>query len=65
MYSYNFNFSVPQSVQTGSGDHTVSYPMGTTGCFHGGKTADHSPPNIAEVKNKWSYSSSHQYVFIQ
>jgi hypothetical protein len=36
-------------VQTGSGDHPASYPVGTGGPFPGGKArlgrdADHSPP---------------------
>jgi hypothetical protein len=42
-------------VQTGSGAHPASYPMGTGGPFPGGKErpgrdADHSPPSSAEVK---------------
>jgi hypothetical protein len=45
-------------VQTGSGAHPASYPMGTMGTggpFPGGKAwpgrdADHSPPSSAEVK---------------
>jgi hypothetical protein len=42
-------------VQTGSGAHPASYPMGTGGPFPGGKArpgrdADHSPPSSAEVK---------------
>jgi hypothetical protein len=41
-------------VQTGSGAHPASYPMGTGGSFPGGKArpADHSPPSTAEVKNE-------------
>jgi hypothetical protein len=44
-------------VQTGSGAHPASYPMGTGGSFPGGKArsgrdADHSPPSSAEVKNE-------------
>jgi hypothetical protein len=43
------------TVQTGSGAHPASYPMGTGGPFPGGKgrpgrNADHSPPSSAEVK---------------
>jgi hypothetical protein len=38
-------------VQTGSGAHPASYPMGTGGCFLGvkrqGREADHSPPTSA------------------
>jgi hypothetical protein len=43
-------------VQTDSGAHPASCPMGTGGPFPGGKArpgrdADHSPPSSAEVKN--------------
>jgi hypothetical protein len=49
------DFSSSPCVQTGSGAHTDSYPMGTEGPFPGGKArpgcdADHSPPSSAEVK---------------
>jgi hypothetical protein len=49
-------FSSPY-VQTGSGAHPASYPMGTGGPFPGGKArpgrdTDHSPPSSAEVKNE-------------
>jgi hypothetical protein len=45
------------SVQTGSGAHPASCPMGTEGPFPGGKArperdADHSPPSSAEVVNE-------------
>jgi hypothetical protein len=33
------NFSLHYRVQTDSGAHTVSYPMGTGGFFPGGKAA--------------------------
>jgi hypothetical protein len=33
------NFSPHHRVQTGSGAHPASYPMGTTGSFPGGKAA--------------------------
>jgi hypothetical protein len=44
-------------VQTGSGAHPASYPMGTAGPFPGGKArpgrdANHSPPSSAEVVNE-------------
>jgi hypothetical protein len=44
-------------VQTGSGAHPASCPMGTGGPFAGGKArtgreADHSPPSSAEVVNE-------------
>jgi hypothetical protein len=49
------DFSSSRCVQTGSGSHPASYPMGTGGSFPGGKArpgrdADHSPPSSAEVK---------------
>jgi hypothetical protein len=44
-------------VQTGSGVHAASCPMGTGGPFHGvkvrsGRDADHSPRSTAEVENE-------------
>jgi hypothetical protein len=33
------NFSLRHRVQTGSGVHSASYPMGTRGSFPGGKAA--------------------------
>jgi hypothetical protein len=33
------NFSLRHRVQTGSGAHPASYPMGTGGSFRGGKAA--------------------------
>jgi hypothetical protein len=49
------DFSSSPCVQSGSGAHPASYPMGTGGLFPGGKArpgrdADHSPPSSAEVK---------------
>jgi hypothetical protein len=49
------DFSSSPCVQTGSGAHPASYPMGTVGPFPGGKArpgrdADHSPPSSAEFK---------------
>jgi hypothetical protein len=48
-------FSYLHSVQTGSGAHRASYPMGTGGDFPGldrpGRQENHSPPFSAEVKN--------------
>jgi hypothetical protein len=51
------NFSSSPCVQTGSGAHSASYPMGTGGSFPGGKVrpgrdADRSPPSSSEVKNE-------------
>jgi hypothetical protein len=50
------DFSSILFVQTGSGAHPASCPMGTGGPFPGGKArpgrdADHSPPTSAEVVN--------------
>jgi hypothetical protein len=50
------DFSSSLCVQTGSGAHTASCPMGT-GVLSGGKTlpgrdADHSPPSSAQVVNE-------------
>jgi hypothetical protein len=49
------DFSSIPCVQTGSGSHPASYPLGTGGPFPGGKArpgrdADHLPPSSAEVK---------------
>jgi hypothetical protein len=51
------DFSSSLCVQTGSGAHPASCPVGTDGPFPGdrarpGRDTDHSPPYSAEVKNK-------------
>jgi hypothetical protein len=51
------HYSSNLCVQTGSGAHPASYPVGTGGPFAGGKVrlgrdADHSPPSRAEVVNE-------------
>jgi hypothetical protein len=51
------DFSSSLCVQTGSGVHPASCPMGTGGPFPGGEArpgrdADHSLPSSAEVKIK-------------
>jgi hypothetical protein len=51
------DFSSILCVQTGSGTHPASCPMGTGGPFPGGKArpgrdADHSSPSNAEVVNE-------------
>jgi hypothetical protein len=55
-------FSSHHRVQTGSGAHPVSYPVGTRGSFPGDKaTVAWSwppPPSSADVKNAWSYTST-------
>jgi hypothetical protein len=56
------SFSPHHRVQTESGAHPASYPMCTSGYFHGvkqlGREADQSLPSSAEVKNEWGYSST-------
>jgi hypothetical protein len=51
---YGQKFSLLHVVQTGSGVHPTSYPMGTTAVFpevkRRGREADHSPPVSVEVK---------------
>jgi hypothetical protein len=51
------DFSSSLCVQTGSGAHPSSCPLGTGGPFPEGKAppgrdADHSPPSSAEVVNE-------------
>jgi hypothetical protein len=62
------NFSLHHCLQTDSGAHPASYPMGTRGFFLGvkrsGREADHSPPSSAEVKNAWSYTSFPHCIFM-
>jgi hypothetical protein len=45
------NFSLHHRLQTGSGAHPASYPMGTGGSFPGSKAAW-----------AWSYTSTPRYV---
>jgi hypothetical protein len=51
------DFSSSLCVQTGSGDHPASCPVGTGGPFSGakarpGRDADYSPSSSAEVVNE-------------
>jgi hypothetical protein len=46
------DFSSSPCIQTGSGAHPASYPMGTGGKARPGRDADHSPPSSAKVKNE-------------
>jgi hypothetical protein len=61
-------FSLLHVVQTGSGVHPTSYPMGTGSSFPrdkvAGGEADHSPPASAEVKKMWIYTSTPPYAFV-
>jgi hypothetical protein len=54
-------FSLLHIVQTGSGSHLASYPMGTGRSFLGvkrqGCEADHSLPTSAEIKKTLIYIS--------
>jgi hypothetical protein len=54
--------SLLQSVQTGSGAHPASYPIGTGDSFPGvkrpGREADYSLPTRADVKTTWIYTST-------
>jgi hypothetical protein len=65
---YVQEFSLLHVVQTGSGVHPTSYPMGTAGSFPEGKRpgleADHSLPTSAGVKKMWIYSSTPPYTFM-
>jgi hypothetical protein len=60
------DFSVHHSIQTSSGAHPASYPVGTrvlsVGVQWPGYEANHSLPSSAEVKNAWSYISMPLYV---
>jgi hypothetical protein len=57
------DFSSSPCVQTGSGAHPASYPVGTGGPFPGGKArpgrdADHSPHVVPRLRISRSYTSS-------
>jgi hypothetical protein len=56
------------SVQTGSGAHPASCPVGTGGSFpldkRPGREVDHSPPSSVDVKNPRSYTSTPPCVFM-
>jgi len=51
------------SVQTSSGTHTASYPLGTVVPYPE-RVTDSSHPSSAEVMNEWSYTSTPQFVFM-
>jgi hypothetical protein len=55
-------------MQTDSGAHPASYPMGTRVSFPGvkqpGHKADHSPPFGAEVTNIWIYTSTPPFSYV-
>jgi hypothetical protein len=62
IYEYN-----SPRIQTGSGAHTASCPMGTgdltPGVKRPGRDADYSRPSSAEAKKVWSYTFTPQYIF--
>jgi hypothetical protein len=61
-------FSLLRVVETGSGVHPTSYPVGTGALSPGvkrqGREADHSTPAIAEVKKMRIYTSTPPYAFM-
>jgi hypothetical protein len=62
-------FSLLHIVQTDSGVHPASYPMGTGGILpqevkQPGREADHSPPVSAKVKKMCIYRSSPSHAFM-
>jgi hypothetical protein len=61
-------FTFLQVVQTCSGAHPPSYPMGTgvlsPGVKRPGRETDHSPPISAEVKQTWAYTAIPPYAFM-
>jgi hypothetical protein len=62
------NFSFHRRVQTDTGAHPASNPMGIMGSFFGvkwqGHEGDHSPPSSSEGKNVWSYASTSPIRFL-
>jgi hypothetical protein len=59
-------FSFLHVVQTGSGAHSASYPVGTGSSLvkRRGSEPGHSPQINAAVKNTWKYTSTPPYAFI-
>jgi hypothetical protein len=63
------DFSVLQSIQTGSGAHPYFYyEVSTAGTYPGvkwlGCGADHLPMSTTESKNHWHYTSTPPYDFM-
>jgi hypothetical protein len=64
------DFSLPHSIQTGSGVHPFSHPMGTRGSFpwgggrlkQVGHETDHSPPSSVEVKKDGAIPPLHVFM---
>jgi hypothetical protein len=61
-------FSLLHVVETDSGAHPSSYPVGTWALYPEvkgqGREAGHSSPTSAEVKKTWIYTSTLLYVFM-
>jgi hypothetical protein len=59
-------FSLHIYIQTGTGAHSASYPVGSgDNMTRGpGREADHSPPSSCEIKNVWSYTSVPPYFVV-
>jgi hypothetical protein len=57
-------FSSPRRLQTGSGAHPASYPMGTRGALSPGVKWPEPPPASAEVKKMWLDTSTPPYDFM-
>jgi hypothetical protein len=51
-----FFLSLHYHIQTSSGAHPASYPVGTWVKWPGHE-ADHTLPSSAKVNNEWSYTS--------
>jgi len=58
-------YSFRHCVQTGSGAHPVSYPMGIGASYPRGKSSRGAPPPSAQIKNAWSWTSTPPYVSIE
>jgi hypothetical protein len=65
----NIEMFFSPNVQTGSGTHPASCPIGTGGFISPGvkrpeREANSSPPSSAGVKKEWSCIYSSLYVFV-
>jgi hypothetical protein len=59
------DFSLHQRIQTGSGAHRDSYPLGAQSSLkiqRPGHEAYHSPPSSSEIKNAWRFTFTAAYV---
>jgi hypothetical protein len=51
------------SCGKGGGAHLASYPIGSGGSSSR-EEADQLPPSSADIKNKWTYTSTSPYTFM-